>query len=194
MVARYDRAMQSSRPLLLVVSGAPASGKTTLAGRLADDGGLRLVSRDAIKEALADALGHPDSIEASRALGNGAYAAMFAVARRLLDSGVDIAIESNFRHGQSEPELLGLASNTDARCVHCVSEPSTIRTRYESRTEVRHPAHLDGVRHQDVMRELRDGRYTPLDVGWPTMVVETDDGYRPSYDVLRAFALDRAAG
>jgi len=186
--------MQSRRPLLVVVSGAPASGKTTLATRLAVDGELTLVSKDAVKEALADTLGHPDSVEALSTLGIGAYAAMFAMAKALLESGVDLAVESNFRRGKSEPELISLASAADGRVIHCVATPPTIRERYGNRTPDRHPAHLDVARHEDVMRDLADGRYEPLDLGWPTKVVATDEGYRPSYDELRAFALSRSSG
>jgi predicted kinase len=194
MVARYDRAMQSSRPRLLIVSGAPGSGKTTLAGRLADDCQLRLLSKDVIKEALADAIGAPDSVEGSSTLGAGAYAAMFAIARRLLESGVDVTVESNFRHCHSEPDLAILAADADARLIHCVADASAIRSRYGRRARERHPAHLDAARHEDVMRDLAAGRYEPLEVAWPLLVVSTDDGYRPSYDIVRAFATDAVAG
>ncbi len=37
MLARYDRAMQSRAPTLVIVSGATGAGKTTLARRLSSD-------------------------------------------------------------------------------------------------------------------------------------------------------------
>ena len=194
MVARYDRAMQSSRPLLVVVSGAPASGKTTLAQRLAADGALTLLSKDAIKEALADSLGHPETVDASGTLGTGAYAAMFAMAARLVESGTSIGLESNFRRGRAEPDLARLAGIADPRVVHCVADAPTIRRRYEARAPERHAAHLDAARRKDVMRELRGGLYDPLDLGWPLAVVRTDDGYAPAYDEIRTFALGRRSG
>ncbi|MFN2418127.1 MAG: AAA family ATPase [Candidatus Limnocylindria bacterium] len=111
--------MQSGRPLLVIVSGVPASGKTTLARRLAADGDLTLLSKDAIKEALADALGHPQSVVASSTLGVGAYAALSAMASRLLESSVGVVLESNFRRGTIQDELTRLAPGADAWAVHC---------------------------------------------------------------------------
>jgi len=183
--------MQSGRPLLVIVSGAPASGKTTLARRLAADGDLTLLSKDAIKEALADALGHPQSVVASSTLGVGAYAAMYAMASRLLESGVGVVLESNFRRGQSEDELTRLGPGADARAVHCAARSATIRDRYRSRASERHPAHLDAARSQDVMRDLRDGLYEPLALDWPRVVILTDDDAQSAYAGVRAFVLDR---
>jgi predicted kinase len=45
---------------IVVVCGPPASGKTTLARAIADDLRLPLLSKDAVKEVLFDALGSGD--------------------------------------------------------------------------------------------------------------------------------------
>ena len=46
-----------SKPLLFVITGRPATGKTTLARRLAVDLRLPLIHKDGLKESLYDALG-----------------------------------------------------------------------------------------------------------------------------------------
>src|SRR6516165_5015168 len=61
----------------VVVSGPPASGKTTLARAIAPALGLPLIARDAIKEALMTVLPVPD-IEASRTIGAASVAALLA--------------------------------------------------------------------------------------------------------------------
>ena len=58
------------RPLVVLVNGLPGSGKSTLAADLADELGLPLLSKDAIKETVADHLPQ-DVLE--RAQGSGSW-------------------------------------------------------------------------------------------------------------------------
>jgi predicted kinase len=82
-------------PLLVVVTGAPGPGKTTVAQALAAELELPLVTKDDVKEALFDALGTGDR-EWSRRLGRAAYDVLFVMARRLLEAGTSCVLESNF--------------------------------------------------------------------------------------------------
>ena len=75
-----------------MVSGPPASGKSTLAPTLAGELRLPLVAKDTIKDALMSVLPVPD-VDASRQLGRAAVAAMLAVAA---ESPCGAVIESNF--------------------------------------------------------------------------------------------------
>ena len=188
MVARYDRPMQSSRPLVVVVSGAPATGKTTLARRLAPDVDARLLSKDGIKEALADEIGLPRNVAESSRLGDAAYAALFALLRSAVEAGNAAVVEANFRRGRSEDELSRALNGVDLRQVHCTAAPERIRTRYHGRTD-RHPAHLDRLRIDDVAADMAAQQYAPLSLDGPMLVVETDDGYTPPYDAIRAFVI-----
>src|SRR6266545_1296661 len=65
---------------LLLVTGAPSSGKTTLAVPLARHLGLPLITKDTIKEALFDTLGTGDHTWSTR-LGAASFQVMFALAR-----------------------------------------------------------------------------------------------------------------
>jgi hypothetical protein len=55
-----------STPTVIVVSGPPAVGKSTIARGLATRLTLPLLSRDAIKEALVDTLGYGDRLQSKR--------------------------------------------------------------------------------------------------------------------------------
>ena len=185
--------MQSSRPFVVLVTGAPGSGKTTLGRRLADDLGCAFLSKDAIKERLADTHGLPHTVADSNRLGARAYAALFEEAR-VAASDEAVVVESNFRRGMAEPELAEMASAVETRVVHCTTTRQLIEARYRARWADRHPAHLDGLRVDDVLRDLDAGTYEPLQLAVPTLLVQTDHGYQPSYDAVLAFAADGVGG
>jgi hypothetical protein len=78
----------------------------------------------------------------------------------------------------------------DARLVHCTAERDVIARRYRERNAagLRHAAHRDDERAADLGRDLESGRFDPLELGIPTMVVATDDGLRPGYAAILELA------
>src|SRR4249919_3597083 len=111
--------MRDSRRLVYV-SGAPGSGKTSLAIPLAAELGYTLLAKDRIKETLHDALGAPESDLAwSRRLGGAAMELLWALAA----DAPAVVIEANFRpHSEYEKAKL---SDLAARPVevHCACRP-----------------------------------------------------------------------
>ena len=178
-----------SRPRLIIVSGAPGSGKSTLAHQLATTLRLPMLMKDELKEAIADSDGAPESVAASMRIGEVAYAVLQLVARRVIEAGQGALIESNFRRGLSEGYLASLVASADARLVHCTAPDDVLRDRYAARFArgERHPAHLDDARAGALEEDLRAGRFEPLELGVPTLVVDTEDAYRPPLDAILAF-------
>jgi len=122
---------------LVYVSGAPGSGKTSLAVPLAAELGYALLAKDRIKETLHDALGAPQPDRAwSRKLGGAAMELLWALAA---DAPAAV-IEANFRpYSQYErARLSGLAAQPVE--VHCACPPELAVKRYNARAT--HPVHV----------------------------------------------------
>ncbi len=92
VAARRDDHVPVAAALFVIVSGPPASEKSTMAPAIAREIGLPLIAKDAIKDALMSVLPVPD-VETSRRVGQGAVAAILAVAA---ESPIGAVIESNF--------------------------------------------------------------------------------------------------
>jgi predicted kinase len=154
------------RTLFVVVSGPPASGKSTLALAIAEELDLPLLAKDTIKEALMSVLPVPD-VEASRGLGRAAMTVMWAVAAQ---SGYGAVLESNFHRTFAATEIQRLPG--DAVEVFCRCDPSVAALRYEKRASARHAGHFDSTRTSD---ELWSDEVTePVAGGWPVLEVATD--------------------
>src|SRR5690349_14686664 len=78
-------------PLLVVVTGMPSSGKTTIAESLAERLHLPLVAKDVLKESLFETLG-PGDVEWSGRLGDAAYNLIFDLAATTLAARVSLIV------------------------------------------------------------------------------------------------------
>ena len=133
-------------PHLLIVTGAPATGKSRLAGELAVRLHALSIAKDEIKETLFDVLGTAEA-SWSRALSDASFALQFQFAPRLLAAHGRLVLEGNFRPGEHEPALLGVLEQTGASMaqVLCVASVATRRARLATRAAdpSRHVGHVD---------------------------------------------------
>jgi len=155
-----------AQPLFVVVSGPPASGKSTLAPVLARELGVPLISKDTIKDALMSMLPVPD-VEASRQLGRAAVAAMLAVAA---DSPLGAVIESNFYRSVAV-EGLGRLPGPLVE-VFCRCDQTVAHNRHQARAGTRQAGHFDGVRTAEEL--WNDEVAEPVSGGWPVLEVDTN--------------------
>jgi predicted kinase len=168
---------------LVIVGGAPGTGKTTLAHELGRSLGLPVITKDDIKEALAAPFETGDR-DWSRQLGVASYEVLFTVANRVLAGGQGVILESNFRCGISDSPLRALAALAPTVVIVCRT-PDAKRRFAERARRGRHRVHIDGA----VLDEW-NGDDTPhqIDIGTPRLVVDTSDGYLPDLEYIAAFA------
>jgi predicted kinase len=170
--------------VLVVVTGPPASGKTSLARALAHELGLPWISKDALKETLYDLFGSGDELEPR--LEEAARRLLLTVAEQQLASGLSAIVESNFERDADLAPLERLWRERPTRVVqiHCGGEEAELLDRFAERaaSEERHPGHED--RPEEVRDDLERGRWDPLDL--PGELIEIDLTEQPDVAALAA--------
>ena len=176
--------MTPPRPTLVVVSGPPGSGKTTLAHRLARAVGCPAICRDEIKEGLVRT--DPDFGPGRDGAANQVF---FAVLATLLRDGVTTVAEAAFQDRLWRPGLEPLRPLARIRVVHCTVDPEvalqrSLRRRAEEPTRRAHadPTAADAA---DFLERLRT--FDRVDLGTLFLEIDTSDGYRPPLADLLAF-------
>jgi predicted kinase len=125
---------------IVLVSGAPGAGKTTLALPLAQALNFTLIAKDEIKETLYDLTGgRPNDLTYSREIGIAAWEVLWKVAGK----ATDIVVESNFRPKNQIEQANLDALQAQIIEVKCSCPPHEIIRRYNTRDAagLRHPAH-----------------------------------------------------
>ncbi len=182
------------RPTIVLVDGAPGSGKTTLARRLAPQLKLPLISKDDIKEVLLKTLKAANR-DQSRELGAATFALLFTTLSALLKANVGAVVDCPFHRGRSELELQPIVQNSRTVIVYCQAGTALTGARYRERFEKgdRHAGHFDAEVLPELLAALEAGDYQPLALDLPTMLVDTTDGYRPALPEILEFISARRA-
>ena len=178
-------------PTLVVVSGPPRTGKTSLAHTIARAIPCPAVCRDEIKEGMVHAVGEGFQAASRDLLTQRTLPVFFDVLGTLLAAGVTTVAEAAFqdplwRHGL-EP-LLGQAR---LRIVQCHADPAVGRERRRLAVQGGQTAHAKVVGGE--IEEWREA-YTCFDrlsITAPSIDVDTTDGYVPGIEAIVEFVRRR---
>jgi predicted kinase len=182
-------------PLLIVVTGRPGAGKTTLAHTLARSIRCPALCRDEFKEGLVTTVHSSHAVlgtDANRRV----YETFFEAVELLLANSITLVIEAAFQHTLWAPKLEPLVEMARIRLVICAIDPTVARARMIQRSVAdveRERYHGDwAVQAARAGIEVPISSYEPPRLAVPTLTVDTADGYRPTLDQIVHFALHPA--
>lgn len=166
-------------PTLIVFTGLPGTGKTTLSQAAAEALNLPLIAKDTIKEIMFDELGWSDSAWSAK-LARATLRIMDNIAEQQLSTGHSLILESNYSPKLASQKFQQWQATyaCDIIQVVCRTDIEVLAHRVKERAHTtRHPGHLDRVPLDDFRKGFADrvanGEDQPMDVKGRVIIVDT---------------------
>ena len=174
-------------PVVIIVTGAPCTGKTEMARRVAERFSLPVVNKDVLKERLFDALGWKDR-EWSKRLGHASIELLFQFLEIQLVARQSCIVESNFYVEFHTPRFLEFADRHGFEPVQilCNTQGDVLLERFKRRSKSgeRHVGHRDHLNYGEFQEMLLRGGWPALDSGGRVIEVDTTDFGAVDYEAL----------
>jgi predicted kinase len=176
-----------AKALLIIVSGPPSSGKTSISKKVAEELHLPLVFKDGIKEMLFNTLGWSDK-EWTEQLNSATYATLYYFIEAQLEAGLSFVVEADFKPDEHTEKFKALKEKYRFEPVQvlCTADIEVLRERFKERANSpdRHPGHRDKENYGEFIKSLEENEYETLPIGGQRFEVDTTDFDKIDYDKL----------
>lgn len=176
-------------PTLVIVSGPPGAGKTTLAHKIAQAMGCPAICRDELKEGMVHAAAPGFVAGRGDELTMRTLPVFFDVLALLLKAGVTTVAEAAFQDGPWRAGLEPLRELAEFRIVHCMvsADVAFQRSLRRGQTALTRRAHADPGPSEAAEHTAWHRAFERLSIDTPSMEVDTTDGYWPGLGQIMAF-------
>lgn len=118
---------------LIIMTGAPASGKSSVADEVGKKLGIDVISKDGYKIELFEKYGFTNHAEKKKLSIRGEEI-LHETIKKYVDEDKDIIVDNNFKNFNIVREILENAKNTvDVRCVYYFADYEILANRYNER-------------------------------------------------------------
>lgn len=178
---------------IIIITGMPATGKTTLGTLLSEKYQIPFISKDALKERMFDNLGWNDK-EWSLKVSAASHRIMDYFVQEELKCRRSVIVESNFKRQIDSERFARLQQQYDCAVVQvlCWADGETVFRRFMERidTTARHQGHVERISPEEIREEFikANGKDQPLVINGETIELDTSDvsaiDYEKVYKVI----------
>lgn len=188
------------RNTIIIFTGLPGTGKTTLSRKVAAALGVPLIAKDDIKEIMYDKIGWSDKAFSAK-LAHAAFGIMDYITEQHLKTGISMALESNYSPKLASEQFKEWQKVYNCTIVQvvCRTDLDVLASRYFERQHTdRHPGHNDTGTVEsyklDFERRIENGEDQPLDVEGPVKIVNTADFDMVDVDEIVGWVREKTDG
>ncbi|HAU66329.1 TPA: hypothetical protein DCW61_03215 [Candidatus Uhrbacteria bacterium] len=173
---------------LIIIGGAPATGKTTLAQLIVEKTRFRNISKDQLKEYLFDMIEYRDR-QWSREIGALAFPLFMGIVEMYLKRGETIIVDNPFIYAEDLEWFYRFQKEYEVEFIqiHLMADPVVLRQRFIERAQTnRHPGHNDSL--ESVLEEFEqkwfNKTFIPLPLPGKIKIVDTTDFETVNHDEI----------
>lgn len=174
---------------LIIITGLPGTGKTSLAKFLSEKLNVPLISKDTIKELIFDSLGWSDRVW-SKKVGHATYKILDYLLEEELKAGHSLVLESNLKPELDNEKFQQWQDKYDYRVLQilCYADGEVLFDRFKARalSGERHPGHDDANNLEEFKEVLSEGKVEGLDLQGHKVEIDTTNFSVVDYSAILA--------